>query len=151
MTLQPITDATIADWLALRRKLWPHCSEQEHRAETGQQLADPARYAQFIVLDETNAPRGFAEASIRHDYVNGAHQSPVAFLEGIYVDASWRQKGVARQLVEAVCRWAQECGIRELASDADLDNSISHAVHQALGFEETERVVFFRKSLAGDA
>ncbi len=113
------------------------------------QLADPARYAQFISYGETGVPTGIAEASIRRDYVNGTHESPVAFLEGIYVEAPWRQKGVARQLVEAVCCWAQERGISELASDADQNNTISHAVHQALGFEVTERVVFFRKTLAG--
>jgi hypothetical protein len=28
-----------------------------------------------------------------------------------------------------------------------LENSISHVVHRALGFEETERVVFFRRAL----
>lgn len=150
MTVHLIMDATTADWLTLRRRLWPHCSDDEHIAEMDQQLADPARYAQFISHDETGTPTGFAEASIRHDYVNGTHQSPVAFLEGIYVEASWRQNGIARQLVEAVSGWAQAHGISELASDAELDNNISHAVHQALGFEVTERVVFFRKTLTGE-
>jgi aminoglycoside 6'-N-acetyltransferase I len=28
-----------------------------------------------------------------------------------------------------------------------LDNTASHAMHGALGFEETERVVYFRKAL----
>ena len=42
---------------------------------------------------------------------------------------------------------AHDAGWRELASDALLDNEISHSVHRALGFEETERVVFFRKRL----
>lgn len=34
-----------------------------------------------------------------------------------------------------------------MASDALLDNAGSHAFHEAVGFEETERVVYFRKSL----
>jgi aminoglycoside 6'-N-acetyltransferase I len=34
-----------------------------------------------------------------------------------------------------------------MASDAFLDNSASHQMHGALGFSETERVVYFRKSL----
>jgi aminoglycoside 6'-N-acetyltransferase I len=37
--------------------------------------------------------------------------------------------------------------LRELASDALLDNNGSHAMHEALGFTETERVVYFRKAL----
>ena len=35
----------------------------------------------------------------------------------------------------------------ELASDALIDNAVSHGMHRRLGFEETERVVYFRKDL----
>jgi aminoglycoside 6'-N-acetyltransferase I len=38
-------------------------------------------------------------------------------------------------------------GCRELASDALLQNTAAHDVHAALDFEETERVVYFRKVL----
>lgn len=38
-------------------------------------------------------------------------------------------------------------GCGELASDAPLENAASHAMHHALGFVETERVVFFKKAL----
>jgi aminoglycoside 6'-N-acetyltransferase I len=34
-----------------------------------------------------------------------------------------------------------------MASDAHLDNAVSHAAHHALGFEESERLVHFRKRL----
>ncbi|MDB5495666.1 MAG: aminoglycoside acetyltransferase [Phenylobacterium sp.] len=34
-----------------------------------------------------------------------------------------------------------------MASDALLDNRESHAFHSAVGFEEAERVVYFRKIL----
>ena len=44
-----------------------------------------------------------------------------------------------------IVAWAQAQGCDELASDALLDNETSQAMHRALGFEETERVVFFRK------
>ncbi|KJT50368.1 Aminoglycoside 6'-N-acetyltransferase, partial [Salmonella enterica subsp. enterica serovar Heidelberg str. RI-11-013343] len=36
-------------------------------------------------------------------------------------------------------------GCREMASDTTPENTISQKVHQALGFEETERVIFYRK------
>jgi aminoglycoside 6'-N-acetyltransferase I len=79
--------------------------------------------------------------------VNGAQSSPVGFLEGLYVVPRARRNGVARALVAEVGRWARDFGCSELASDAALANAASHAVHRALGFEETERVVFFRKQL----
>ena len=54
---------------------------------------------------------------------------------------------VARALIAGVTKWAKDQGVTELASDALLDNEASHAMHKALGFCETERVVYFRKGL----
>ena len=90
---------------------------------------------------------GFVEASKRADYVNGTSSSPVAFLEGLYVVPRARCRGVARTLVESVVRWALDQGCTELASDALIDNLTAHTVHRSLGFEETERVVYFRRAL----
>lgn len=84
---------------------------------------------------------------MRSDYVNGCETSPVAFLEGIVVDPSFRRQGVAASLVAAVTDWARNEGLSELASDAEIHNTVSHAMHAALGFEETQRVVYFRKAL----
>jgi aminoglycoside 6'-N-acetyltransferase I len=84
---------------------------------------------------------------VRADYVNGTNSSPVAFLEGLYVVPEARRKGIAASLVSAVSQWAHSVGCRELASDALLENETSHAVHRALGFQETERVIFFRRTL----
>jgi len=81
-------------------------------------------------------------------HVNGAQSSPVGFLEGLYVVPHARRNGVARALVAEIARWARDCGCSEMASDAALANAASHAVHRALGFAETERVVFFRKAIS---
>ncbi len=58
-----------------------------------------------------------------------------------------RRQGVARSLCKAVAAWGRAAGCREFGSDALLDNVEGHAFHIASGFEETERVVYFRKSL----
>jgi len=71
----------------------------------------------------------------------------VAFLEGVYVEEAFRKQGVAAALIAEVTRWAISRGVSELASDADISNVDSHRMHAALGFEETQRVVYFRKSL----
>src|SRR5262249_12464577 len=103
-------------------------------------------WVQFVARSAGRA-LGFAEASIRRDAVNGASASPVAFLEGLYVVPEARRRGVARALVQAVIHWALAQGFTELVSDALLDNQVSHAMHQALGFAEIERVVCFRRAL----
>jgi aminoglycoside 6'-N-acetyltransferase I len=136
-------------WLQLRRELWPDCPDDKHFAEMKQFCANPGRYAQFIAYDDRGAAIGMAEASLRTDYVNGASSSPVAFLEGLYVVPDARRLGVARALVEKVERWGRGAGCRELASDARIENELSRAVHESLGFDETERVVCFLKELEG--
>lgn len=132
-------------WLELRQALWP-APREEHLGEMALMAANPQRFVAFVAYANTEAV-GLAEAAIRTDYVNGAESSPVGFLEGLYVVPQARRKGVARALIVEVSRWADASGCEELASDTALANTASHAVHRALGFEETERVVFFRKRL----
>ena len=71
----------------------------------------------------------------------------MGFVEGVYVAPGWRRRGVARALFEAIGDWARARGCRELASDALLDNVASQQAHRALGFRETERVVYFVRRL----
>jgi aminoglycoside 6'-N-acetyltransferase I len=145
--MQRCTSIEQPGWLELRQALWPGTSREEHLSEMASLCASPQRFVQFVAYSGPSAAIGLIEAAVRSDYVNGTLLTPVAFLEGIYVVPAARRQGVARALVEHVERWAAGLGCREVASDALLDNRLSHAVHRALGFEETERVVFFRKPL----
>lgn len=133
------------DWLALRIALWPHCSRDEHLAEMAEMLRQPKKFIQFLACTESGDAIGLLEMSIRSDYVNGTEDGPVAFLEGLFVVPELREKGIARRLIRAAEIWAATHGYSELASDALLENEAAQAVHRALGFEETERVVYFRK------
>jgi aminoglycoside 6'-N-acetyltransferase I len=145
LRLVPPSGAGDRAWLALRAQLWRGESQQEHLHGMADALAR-RHYVRLAVIAD-GAAVGFVEASQRVDYVNGTSSSPVAFLEGLYVAAGSRGQGVARALVESVLHWADRAGCRELASDCLLDNSSAHAVHRALGFEETERVVYFRRTV----
>ncbi|AOG10640.1 MULTISPECIES: aminoglycoside 6'-N-acetyltransferase [Rhizobium/Agrobacterium group] len=141
------TEEDLDAWASLRHQLWPHLSLEGHRTEIVDALAQPEKLVAFLCVSATGNAIGLAEASVRSDYVNGCETSPVAFLEGIVVDPSFRRQGVAASLVAAVTDWAKDEGLSELASDAEIHNTVSHAMHAALGFEETQRVVYFRKSL----
>ena len=143
------TASTLPDWRRMRQALWPEMTKEENADETEMMLADVARFFVRMALDVESRAAGFAEATLRTDYVNGCVTSPVVFLEGIYVEPRARRRGVARLLADAVGTWGQRHGCREFASDALIDNAESHAMHHALGFEETERVVCFRKNLGG--
>jgi aminoglycoside 6'-N-acetyltransferase I len=143
-----MTAADVADWARMRLALWPTTSRGAHEADIAAALTEAG--LNLIVRSEDGRPLGFAEASLRHDYVNGTRTSPVAFLEGIYVEPDHRGTGVARTLVMGVEAWARQQGCSELASDTGIDNAVSRQMHEALGFSETQRVVFFRKLLKPD-
>jgi len=149
MRIAPCDPQSIGAWTALRHELWPETSLSEHVAEAEAILGKPKEAVAFLAHDVQGAAAAFAEASLRHDYVNGCVTSPVAFLEGIYVRPAHRRQGIARLLVEAVEDWARGIGCAELASDVELHNTVSQGMHQAVGFEETERVVYYRKALRG--
>ena len=139
-----VTDPT---WLSLRSRLWPDGSDSEHLRYMYDALAR-GHFVRLVFAPDGSAV-GFVEASRRDDYVNGTSTSPVAFLEGLYVEPSARRRGVARALVAEVERWAAAQGCSELASDSPIENVTAHATHRALGFEETERVVYFRRAVHG--
>ena len=136
-------------WLALRRQLFPHHADEVLLAEMARFCADPRRYGQFVRLATDGTPLGFIELALRTDYVNGTRSTPVAFLEAILVVPAARRQGIARALVARAEAWGRDHGCREFASDAHLDNTASHAMHRGLGFVESQRVVFFRKPIAG--
>ncbi|EPH2331372.1 GNAT family N-acetyltransferase [Pseudomonas aeruginosa] len=147
MTIEPIASLAKADWLKLRKALWPEGADAEHEEEMAELLANPSRFGQFLARSDAGTPIGLAEVSVRTDYVNGTESSAVAFLEGLYVAPQARRAGVARALVQAVRTWALAQGCTELASDTQLENTLSQAVHTRLGFIETERVVYFNMVL----
>ena len=146
MEITLCTLADLDDWTRLRVALWPDYSPQELRAGAEAMLDDPGE-AIALICRIKGQPAGFAEGSIRRDYVNGCETSPVTFLEGIYVVPAHRNQHVAETLVDRVADWGRALGCVEYASDALLENEDSHAFHAAIGFVETERVVYFRKQL----
>ena len=147
MKLERVTAATIGEWVALRQALWPEAPKDELADQAAELLKKESAAVAFLLRDVTNAVAAFAEATIRVDYVNGCSTSPVAFLEGIYVRPERRRRGATRLLCHAVEAWARQQGCRELASDANIENAISHLMHEALGFRESERVVCYHKRI----
>ena len=90
---------------------------------------------------------GFAQCTLRYDFVEGTDSSPVGYLEGIFVKEAFRHKGYARELLSVCEKWAKENGCREFASDCEIDNDGSFRFHIAAGFEEANRIICFTKKL----
>lgn len=144
--VRPYEPADRAEWRRMRQALWPEEPTADADDDLDAWLARPDAVV-MVAARAGGGLGGFAEAATR-PYAEGCSTSPVAFLEGWYVDPDLRRRGVGRALVASVERWASSAGLRELASDALLDNVVSHRAHARLGFAEVERLVCFRKALA---
>ena len=129
----------------MRRSLWPKVSLGYHELEMTQLLSGHG-YTAYVLDRGDGRLGGFAEVSIR-PYANGCESRPVGYLEGWYVDQDLRHRGVGKRLVAEGERWAGGQGCREFASDCLLDNATSETAHKAMGFEEVERLICFRKPL----
>jgi len=135
-----------SEWLRMRRALWPELGERDQRDDM---TACLARLDAIVLVAARNTGgrlAGFAEVGAR-SIADGCETSPVAYLEGWYVDGDARRHGVGTALLRAAEAWAQEQGFREFASDAELENVAAQQAHQALGFREVERSVLYVKAL----
>ena len=148
MRIEIATAEHVEAWVEMRTALWPDAALVEHQREIADSLGSPVNErVGLIALTDQHEILGFAEASVRHDPVNGCSTSPVAFLEGIFVTPRHRQCGVARLLLATVEDWGRSKGCNELGSDTDWENVEGRAFHDATGFEKTEQVIFFKKDL----
>lgn len=136
------------EWLRMRLALWPDQIAEKARVEMEGYFADPLTPV-FVAVREDGKLGGFLEGGLRK-YADGCNSSPVGYIEGWYVDEDLRNQGVGGNLVRAMEEWSRAQNCTEIASDTWLDNETSIQAHLALGYEESERLVHFRKSLNED-
>jgi|SRR5262245_7427826 len=147
LVIRPVEPGDAAVWERMRTALWPD--------DTGSHAADIARFFSpqrseplevLLACSGSGASIGFVELSIRA-YAPGCTSDRVAFVEGWYVEPGYRRRGVGAALMRAAEEWGRANQCTELGSDTQLWNEPSIDAHKALGFEEVERLVAFRKSL----
>jgi aminoglycoside 6'-N-acetyltransferase I len=148
--VSPLRDEDRAEWLRMRKQLWPDCPDEMHAFEVAQQTLAADNAAVLVFRRPNGQLGGFVELSIR-DRVDGSMSERVGYVEGWFVDADLRGAGVGRQLIAAAEQWTLARGLTEIASDAELDNDASIRAHHAVGFRETFRLVHFLKPLRRDA
>jgi aminoglycoside 6'-N-acetyltransferase I len=134
-----------AEWLRMRRALWDDCPAEQQVREMEEILGSGTEEV-FFAERPDGGLCGFLEAAIR-PWAIGCESMPVGYLEGWYVDEDVRRQGIGRALVEAAEAWARSKGCRQMASDAEFWNEVSHQAHGALGYRETARLVLFKKDL----
>ena len=145
--VRPVKPGDKTDWARMRRLLFPDFDppEIDKFFENGG-FPGFANSTVFVAENADGALVGFAEATAR-PYAEGCLTTPVAYLEAWFVDEAARQSRIGAALVAAVENWARENGMKEIASDALPENTISLKAHAALGFREIERIVCMAKKL----
>ena len=138
-----LSDALTVAQLAI--KMWTEHTIEE-LAEDFRELMTSPECAVFIMYSG-DAPIGFAQCQLRHDYVEGTDSSPVGYLEGIFMEEAHRRQGCARKLLAVCEEWAKELGCSEFASDCELTNADSLAFHLKMGFIEANRIICFTKDI----
>ena len=125
------------------KALWPDCSETDLEALLG---LPPSEGIVLVAERGDGTLGGFAELGTRK-YAEGCDTSPVAYLEGIWIDPDLRRGGIASDMVREAEGWSRSMGLTEFASDSQIDNHVSEAFHLAVGFREDERIICWRRDV----
>lgn len=145
MGIVEVTEDHLTVWHIMRLAAYRGVSDDFHAQEMRTILSAPDA-ASFLGLTEAGEPVALLELSLRN-YVDGCLGKPVGYIEGIYIEPDHRGAGHGRTLVDFAAAWFRERGCREMAADAELDNTAAQAFIARLGFKETYRVVEYKKSL----
>ena len=149
MEIRAVKQSDRAEWARMRAQLYssPNLQEIDDWYEATKSGGTTLVGVAVLVAERGDGSlAGFVELGSR-PYAEGCETSPVAYLEGWYVDPDDRLEGLGTRLIEAAETWALSHGYREIASDTEIDNKISLGAHLSLGYEEVERQVCFRKRL----
>ncbi len=147
MNIRPANITDKPAWLALRRRLRPAFSDQQHERHWVRMIEQRGQRMTLIGVDEQGALLGVIEVSHRGQ-IDGFGPGPVAYVDALYVEPGEQRDTTARRLADAAASWAQARGCRTLAADTGLDNQWEQKLHLALGFEEIARKVVYRRDLA---
>jgi aminoglycoside 3-N-acetyltransferase len=147
-SIRPIEATDRDEWIRLRQELWPHYDVSFLKTESDEIASRPDRTPVFVAETPDGRLCGMVEVSIREKAI-GCTTDRIGYLEGWYVEPTWRDRGIGRALVEQAEAWAHEQDCTEMASDTTPRYPVSPAAHTALGYEVTKRKIHFRKSLAG--
>lgn len=149
MNIREANEDDIAHWSEMRSALWPD-SEDNHIAEITDYFAGTSiDIVQTYMAEQDGNIVGFMELNIRN-FAEGSRSPKLPYVEAWYIKPEFQGKGYGKTLMQRAEEWALSRGYSELASDTEVDNERSIAMHSHLGFRETDRIVCFLKKLNND-
>ena len=150
--VRAIREGDEADVYRMMVALWPDEGIEDFPDEIARYIdgepSTPIGGAIYVAERPSNEGLcGFIEVCLRSVAEDCWRHSPVGYIEGWWVDEDVRRQGVGAALVKAAEEWSLAQGCWDMASDALIDNTLSHQAHEGLGYEEVVRLVHFHKPL----
>lgn len=133
------------EWLKLRYDLWPYHTLVELEEEM-KEIFEEIDVKPVFFAEDDEIVHGFIELSI-HDSAPGCLTNRIGFIEGWYVKPEFRKLGIGKKLVEMGEQWALSQGCKEMASDTTERYPDSPIAHVALGYEEVNKPLHYKKDL----
>ncbi|MBE9044959.1 GNAT family N-acetyltransferase [Pleurocapsales cyanobacterium LEGE 10410] len=138
--IREATQNDFDEWLRMREQLYPECNSQLLLAEiekifSKRTILGELDYHILVYENEDNKLSGFIETSIRKE-LPGYQNSPVGYIESLYVDPTHRRKGIAKQLVAFSEEWIKSQKYQHLFVDTDPRYTEAIDFYKSIGFKE---------------
>lgn len=145
MKLVEVEEKHLQAWRQMRQTHFSDLDNEFNETEM-QAIVNSQNRACFIILADSNEIMGFLEVALRN-LVDGCLGSPVGYIEGLYLKPQYRGLGYGRKIVELIAEWFRDRNCQEMATDTELDNINAQKFYESVGFQETYRIVEFKKDL----
>jgi len=145
MHIEVLSATNLTSFTELTLELWPDCEFGEEYPYYQSIIGSEKEICYLVREQETYI--AFIHLSMRTDYVEGATEFPVAYIEGLYVKPDYQKQGIGKMLVSAGAAWGRQKGCKQFASDTETSNEMSIDFHKKIGFNEANRIVCFVKDL----
>lgn len=145
MNIEVISEDNINALTVLVLELWTDSTFEEEYENFSMLLNSESEICYLAREQETYI--AFIHISIRNDYVEGATELPIAYIEAVYVKPDYQKRGIGKNLVNAAEKWALQNGCKQIASDTGLNNTAGINFHRHAGFTEANRIICFVKEL----
>ena len=131
------------EWLRLRKLLYPEDSAELLQSEIAKIYHEKSVVGEldyFVLVYSTMQDKlaAFIETSLRAR-VQQCNTSPVGYIESLYVDKDYRNKGIATELVNQSEHWVRTNGCSEFVVDTDPEYTESISFYRKLRFRKIRR------------
>lgn len=97
----------------------------------------------FLVAEIDGDVRGFVDFTVRRTLL---HSGPSALIDELVVGSGYQNKGVGKQLLNAVIAYCKQLGCCEVEVSTELTNTNARRFYKKCGFEE--RGIILEKNLS---